>query len=74
MEVTQPGTHFLGHIICNIQIKIILTFPLAGVELMVLSGGQVVLAYIIILLCFALAMAVLCGEVIVEKAHRNVID
>ena len=52
----------------------ILAFPLAGVELMVLSGGQVVLAYIIILLCFALAMAVLCGEVIVEKAHRNVID
>ena len=43
---------------------------LAGVELMVLSGGQVVLAYIIIVVCFALAMAVLCGEVIVERAHK----
>ena len=45
-------------------------FTLAGVELMVLSGGQVVLAYIIIVVCFALAMAVLCGEVIVERAHK----
>ena len=41
---------------------------------MVLSGGQVVLAYIIIVVCFSLALAVLCGEVIVEKAHRKDIE
>ena len=38
---------------------------------MVLSGGQVVLAYIIIAVCFAVAMAVLCGEFLVKKAHRK---
>ena len=40
-------------------------------ELMTLSGGQVVLAYIIIAVCFGLAMTVLCGELFIEKAYRK---
>ena len=72
MKIELQIAHDLNRIISIIMVKYNSPSKSTAVKkYSPLSGGQLVLAYIIITVCFGLAMTVLCGELFVERAYRK---